>query len=54
MEEFLTEREVASILTVVHLLGQRPNPTMVQQEYQRAKAEVAQALQDPDAYPLNR
>jgi len=54
MDEFLTDREVALIITVVRLLGKQPNPTMVQEEYQRAKAAVAQALEDPDSYPLFR
>jgi len=52
MEEFLTDREVALILTVVRLLGQRPNPTMVQQEYREARLAVEQALKDPRSYPL--
>jgi hypothetical protein len=54
MEEYLNDREVALILTVVNLLGQRPNPTMVQQAYREAKLAVEEARTHPESYPLFR
>jgi hypothetical protein len=53
MDESLTDKEVALIITVVRLLGKQPNPLMVQQEYQEATLAVKEALKHPDSYPLS-
>lgn len=54
MDEFLTDKEVALILTVIGLVGQQPTPAHVQQAYQRAKEQVEEARRRPDSYPLNQ
>lgn len=56
MEDLLTDREVALILTVLDLWRQNPtpSPTHVQEGYRRAKAKVEEALKDPLSYPENR